>query len=144
MVPQQFVLLEELPLTSNGKLDRAALPCPVPGTGRGVLQQFYVAPETEAQQALARIWADVLHVERVGIHDNFFDLGGHSLLGMQVIARVRDLYEVNLPLRSIFEQGTVAQLAEILQNALFEKVASLSEEEAQRLLGGPELFSRGA
>ena len=144
MVVHHFVFLEKLPMTSNGKLDRSALSSLSLDATCAVVQQIYVAPETEMQEMLARIWADVLHVERVGINDNFFDLGGHSLLGMQVIAQVRDTYGVNLPLRNIFEQGTVARLAEIVQNALFEKVAGLSEEEAQHLLEDSELPSRGA
>ncbi|HEY6351411.1 MAG TPA: amino acid adenylation domain-containing protein [Candidatus Angelobacter sp.] len=141
MLPQQFVVLEKLPLTANGKLDRSALPAPAASVSRATLQQAYVAPESEVQKTLASIWSEVLRVERPGIHDNFFELGGHSLLGMQVISRVRETYKVSLPLRSIFEQGTIAQLAEILEQTLLKALARLSEEETEHLLAGSEPIS---
>jgi hypothetical protein len=109
MVPSAFVLLEALPLSPNGKIDRKALPAPdragVESAGA------YVAPRTPVEEAVAAVWAEVLGLPRVGAHDNFFDLGGHSLLATQVISRLRQSFPVDLPLRHLFEQPTVATLA---------------------------------
>src|SRR5207248_3868669 len=109
MVPSAFVRLEQLPLTASGKLDRRALPAP---EDDAVVRGAYVAPRTPVEEVLASIWAEVLRLERVGIADDFFELGGHSLLATQVIARVRTTFAVELPLRSLFEAPTVADLAE--------------------------------
>jgi amino acid adenylation domain-containing protein len=115
MVPSMFVLLENLPLTPNGKLDRKALP--EPDQNRSGLEQSFVAPRNLVEETLARVWADLLKVERVGLHDNFFDLGGHSLLGTQVVSRVRSVFQVELSLRSLFEAPTVASLAEHIKSS---------------------------
>jgi SAM-dependent methyltransferase/acyl carrier protein len=109
MVPASFVLLDTLPLTPNGKVDRRALPSP--DRIRPELQSTYVAPLTAAEKILSTIWRDLLGVERVGARDNFFELGGHSLLAMRVISRVRDVFQIELPLRKLFEFPTVAGLA---------------------------------
>jgi amino acid adenylation domain-containing protein len=108
------VWLEGLPLTANGKLDRRALPEPEAVAMAGE----YVAPRTPTEELLADIWTDVLGVRRIGVHDNFFELGGHSLLATQLVSRVRALFAVELPLRSVFESPTVAQLAEAIEQAL--------------------------
>ena len=113
MAPAVFVELNGLPLTPNGKVDRRALP--LPDQTRPDLEAAFVAPRTPAEEQLAGIWAEVLKVERVGIHDHFFELGGHSLLATQVISRVRNAFEVDLPLRSLFETPTVAGLAESIE-----------------------------
>ncbi len=105
MVPSQFVLLDRLPLTTSGKLDRRALPDP---EADGPSATAYVAPATATEQAVAAVWADVLGRDRVGAADNFFDLGGHSLLGMQAVARLRGALGQALPLRILFEAQTVA------------------------------------
>src|SRR5262249_51216260 len=87
MVPAAFALVEALPLTPSGKLDRKALPAPE--RGRAEADGAYVAPRTPVEEAVARVWAEVLGLERVGAHDNFFDLGGHSLLATQVLSHLR-------------------------------------------------------
>ncbi len=110
MVPAVFVPLESLPLLSNGKVDRRALP--EPGRTRPDLEKAYVAPRTPAEDLLAEIWAHVLGVERVGIYDDFFQLGGHSLLATQVVSRMRKAFQLEMPLRRIFELPTVAGLAQ--------------------------------
>jgi surfactin family lipopeptide synthetase A len=115
MVPSNFVFLEALPLTSNGKVDRRALPAP--DRARRELTVTFVAPRTQTEEVLARIWAEVLKLERVGIHDNFFDLGGHSLLAAQVVSRLREAFHEEIPLRSLFEVPTVAGLAERIEAA---------------------------
>jgi acyl carrier protein len=115
MVPQAFVQLAELPLTPNGKVDRSALPDP--DQSRPELIANYVAPRTPTEETLALMWAEVLKVERVGVEDDFFDLGGHSLLATQIISRVRETFKVEVPLRNLFENPTVAALAELLDKA---------------------------
>ncbi len=109
MAPATFVVLDALPLTPSGKVDRRALPAP--DQARPELKGTYVAPRNPVEEVVAGIWAEVLKLERVGIHDNFFELGGHSLLATRVISRVRAGLRVELPLRSLFESPTVAELS---------------------------------
>ncbi|HEY0083679.1 MAG TPA: amino acid adenylation domain-containing protein, partial [Pyrinomonadaceae bacterium] len=110
MVPSAFVLLDAMPLTPNGKVDRRALPAPEPARVRSDRQ--VVAPRTPSEEMLAELWQGVLGVPQIGTDDNFFELGGDSLLATQVIARLRELFSVELPLHSFFEQPTIAALAE--------------------------------
>jgi aspartate racemase len=112
MVPAAFALLAELPLTPNGKVDRQALPAP--DQARPDLEKVFVAPRTPVEEAIARIWAEVLGRQQVSIHDNFFALGGHSLLAAQVIYRLSEVFLVELPLRSLFETPTVAGVAAVV------------------------------
>ena len=109
MLPSMFVVLDEFPLNANGKLDRQALPDPE--DLQSGLEAQYVAPRTEMEAQLARIWAEVLRQEQVGVHDNFFDLGGHSLMATQVVSRIRGQLNVELPLAEIFAYPTLAELA---------------------------------
>ncbi|MEG5263209.1 non-ribosomal peptide synthetase [Pseudomonas sp. JDS28PS106] len=111
MVPTHLVLLDAMPRTPNGKLDRKALPAP----DVELLRQVYVAPQTELERQLAEIWAEVLKLERVGITDGFFELGGHSLLATQVVTRAQQLLKRNVPLRAMFEFNTVQDLARHLE-----------------------------
>ncbi len=108
MVPAYFVMLQEFPLTSSGKINRLALPAP--GEDAGAVSD-YVAAETAVEKALAGIFAEVLGLERIGALDNFFDLGGHSLMATQVASRIREAFRADLPVRSIFEEPTVRGLA---------------------------------
>jgi amino acid adenylation domain-containing protein len=110
MIPSAWIKLETLPLTTNGKVDRHALPTPG-ATTRIEPEDTYAAPRTPVEEMLASIWSEVLQVNSVGIYDNFFALGGHSLLATQVVSRIRDLFRVELPLRYVFEYPTVNALA---------------------------------
>jgi len=113
MVPAAFVLLEALPLTANGKVDRRALPAPK--FSAKAIDAAYVPPRTPTEELLAVIWAEVLGVEQVGVHDNFFDLGGHSLKATRVISRIQATFQVDLPMHSLFEKLTVADMAEQIE-----------------------------
>jgi len=109
MIPSAFVRLHRLPLTPNGKVDRAALPIPdptIPGGGESI-----VAPRTREEKILAKVWADVLRADAFGVHDNFFDLGGDSILAMQIVARAAR-EGLRLTPRQLFERQTIAELAE--------------------------------
>jgi len=115
MLPTAFVILDKLPLTPNGKVDRKALPAPDTTTG---LEARFVPARTPREQIIADIWADVLGEEKIGIYDNFFNLGGHSLLATQVISRLREVFKIDLPLRSLFENPTVINLVERIEGIL--------------------------
>ena len=115
MVPSLFVSLESLPLTANGKLDRKALP--TPDQTRRELNETIAPPRTPLEAILASIWSEVLKLDKVGIHDNFFHLGGHSLLAIQVITRIRNSFSIDLPVRTLFEAPTIAQLVARLEHS---------------------------
>jgi amino acid adenylation domain-containing protein len=134
MIPGVFVVLDALPLTPNGKVDRRALPAP---EFQPELEQSLLAPRTPIEEMLTSIWADVLRIELVGVHHNFFELGGHSLLATQVISRVRDTLAVELPLRSLFEAPTIAELASRVELEL----KNGQSQEAEPLLPIPRLES---
>jgi acyl carrier protein len=130
MVPAAYVALEALPLTPNGKLDRKALPAPE----HAAEAVRYVAPRTEAEEVLAEIWAEVLGVERVGVHDSFFDLGGHSLLIMRLLARIRDTLDLRISIRTVFSMPTLEAMAGEIERRLYEDIAGMSEDEAAQLV----------
>jgi amino acid adenylation domain-containing protein len=135
MVPSAWVFLDALPLNPNGKIDRKALPAPE--TTREDLGTEYVAPRTPTEELLAQIWAEVLKVERVGIHDNFFALGGHSLLATQVVSRIRQRLKSVVSLRTLFQAPTPAQLAVRLQP--FNALASVEEALQPGGVGAPSI-----
>ena len=117
MVPAVFVELETLPLNANGKLDRKALPVPE----REATSQEKIPPRNPVEKMVSQIWGQVLELDEIGVHDDFFALGGHSLLGMRVLARLREAFEVDLPLSLLFEHPTVAELAAQAAEGLQEK-----------------------
>jgi acyl carrier protein len=113
MVPAALVILDALPLTSNGRVDQRALP--EPSADRSDLDGAYVAPRTAIEEILEGIWCEVLGVSRVGADDDFFDLGGHSLLGTQVVSRAREQFRMELPLRALFDNPTLSGLARTIE-----------------------------
>jgi len=116
MIPSAFVILDALPMTPNGKIDRRGLP--EPGNLRPELDSAYMAPRTPMEKELAGMWAEVLALERVGVQDDFFDLGGHSLSAGRIISRVRAAFNVELPLRTLFDQPTVGAMAQAILKEL--------------------------
>ncbi len=125
MIPSHFVILERLPLTPTGKINRQALPAPSPST---LLQTQYVAPETLDETRLASLWKSLLHVERVGRHDNFFKLGGHSLLGFSLILQIQKEFGKDLSIRSLFEAPTLQEMAIELGKKTFNEWSMIPPE----------------
>ncbi|MEW6734140.1 MAG: amino acid adenylation domain-containing protein [Acidobacteriota bacterium] len=116
MIPSAFVVLAALPLTPSGKVNRRALP--IPEVIRPELRENFIAARNPIEEMIAAIWARVLGLENIGINDNFFELGGHSLLATQIISRVREAFNLEIPLRSLFESPTVAGLAKRVEQSL--------------------------
>jgi amino acid adenylation domain-containing protein len=154
MLPSAVVLLDVLPLTPNGKLDRAALPAPDMNRDEAVV----VAPRTPTEAQLASIWQELLGIEKLGVNDNFFELGGHSILATQLMTRINDAFAVEIPLRQLFEQPTIAGLAGIIEQSadstlpaddleemvdLIDLLDDLSEEEVERMLAQRNLSLSG-
>ena len=132
MVPSAFVLMEELPLTSNGKLDRRALPAPEEhGTRAEEDESSFVGARNALEEALVKIWSNVLGGARVGVHDNFFDLGGHSLKATQVVSRISKELRTHVSFRDFFTSPTVAELAQVIEGAKKIDYAPLAEVEGQ-------------
>ncbi len=131
MIPSAFIILDAIPLNAYGKIDRRALP--PPDLTQAVLDEAFVPPRTPIECALADIWREVLGLERVGIHDDFFDLGGQSLLAIQVVSRIRSTFHVELPPRTVFEVPTVGGLARVVVQGL---AMSVGEGELARVLEG--------
>jgi acyl carrier protein len=144
MIPSSFIFLEAMLLTSNGKIDRKALPAP--DHSRPDISEAFAAPRTPIEEMMATIWSEIMEIEKVGIHDNFFSLGGHSLLATQVVNRVRDTFNVELPLRLFFETPTIAAFASYIAesqmgeaddatlSAALAELSQLSPEEMEALL----------
>jgi amino acid adenylation domain-containing protein len=132
MIPTLFVRIAALPLTTNGKLDREALPEP---TAENALDRIqYRAPESPIEMQIAAILGELLHVDRVGLDDNFFLLGGHSLLGTQLVLRAREKFGVAITLRDLFAAQTVGKLSNEIERQLIDRLDAMSEEEAGRML----------
>ncbi len=142
MIPSGFVFLDSLPLTPNGKVDRGALP--PPSQTRPELERSFLAPRTPSERLLTAIWAQILKLDKIGVRDNFFDLGGHSLIATQIVSRIRETFQIQLPLRSLFEKPTIAELAELINeersrkmdsadmSRILTELESMSDDEAQR------------
>lgn len=131
MIPTAFAILESLPLTPNGKVDRQALPAP-----KRLQLQTFIAPRTPAEEVVAEIWQEVLKCDPIGINNNFFELGGHSLLATQVISRLRQVFQIELPLRSLFEAPTVESTVKLIAESwgdrdVVEEIARTLQELAQ-------------
>ena len=139
MIPSAFVMLDALPLLPNGKVDRRQLP--TPGSTRTDLAAPFLAPQTPVEEALTGIWAEVLGLDRVGIHDNFLELGGNSLLAARVISRVINILQVEIPLRSLFESPTVADMAMVITQNQIKKA---NHKDIERMLAGLETLSDNA
>ena len=132
MVPATFVSLEKLPLTPNGKVDPLSLPAP--DKSNTLLDEARAAPRTEMEKTVAGILERLLNLEHVSVEENFFSLGGHSLLGAQLVARLRDTFGIEMPLRVIFEAPSVAELSAEVGRLLLAKVQRMSDEEVEHLL----------
>ncbi len=153
MVPSAFVMLDALPLTPNGKVDRRRLPAP--DVTRPELKEAFVAPRTPVEEALAAIWRALLGLEKIGVADNFFELGGHSLLATQLVSRLREVFQVEVPLRVLFDAPTIGQLAQYLgehesqpgmvqQTAkIFNDLERMSPEEVERAIGQQQTLVAG-
>ena len=115
MLPAAFVLLDQLPLTATGKINYRALPNPDQQRLEGVTD--FVAPRTPFEETLCGIWSDLLRIKQIGVHDNFFELGGHSLLATQMVSRIRDAFQVELPLATLFEFPTISELTKAIATA---------------------------
>jgi len=124
MAPAEWVRMESLPLTVNGKVDRRGLPAAE--HARAERRGDYLPPRTPVEQTLAEIWAETLGIEKIGVNDSFFDLGGHSLLAMQIVARVRESFGADLPLAKLFDHPTIARLAELVAEARTERRSAIS------------------
>jgi surfactin family lipopeptide synthetase C len=136
MIPAAFVFLENLPLTPNGKINRRALP--VPDTSQRNLEVDFVLPSTDTEQELADIWTEVLKLKQVGINDNFFELGGHSLLATQVISRLREVFSLDFSLRYLFENPTIAELA---QKVIEQQIEQVENDDLARILAEVDQLS---
>ena len=144
MVPSVFITLDKLPLTSNGKIDRNVLPAP--SQARPELDNVFVAPRTVIEEELAQIWREILSIEQIGVHDNFFHLGGHSLSLTQLASRIRKLFQVEVPLRVLFNEPTIEAMTEAIASRhldledsneieqMLEELKALSPGEVQALL----------
>ncbi|MFN8514748.1 MAG: non-ribosomal peptide synthetase [Chloroflexia bacterium] len=133
MVPAAFVALAALPETTNGKVDRNALPAPDAANMLG--DDTFVAPRSTLEESVAAILCELLNLDRISVVENFFMLGGHSLLGLQVIARLRDAFAVELPLRTLFDAPTAAGLAAEVEALILARLDTMTEEEIAQLLG---------
>ncbi len=131
LIPHTLVALENIPLTPNGKVDMDALP--QPDSGGTARSGDFVAPDGPLETAVAEIWTEVLGVESIGASDGFFHVGGTSLAAMEVMLRICNRFEVDLPLQSIFQADTVAALARLAEARIMEEISELSDQEAEDL-----------
>jgi len=136
MIPAAFLKLDSIPLTATGKVDRRVLPDR--GRSRPELDTPFSAPRTTVEQQLAQIWCEVLSLDQIGIHDNFFDLGGHSLAASRIIARIIKTFELDLPVKALFESPTVINMAALIAQNQSKKA---SQKDLERILNELETMS---
>ncbi len=132
MLPSVFVKLQFLPLTANGKIDRAALP--EPSSENTLRDDDFIAPRSPIENRLSEIVCTLLKLDRISVNDNFFLLGGHSLLGTQLIVKIRSAFGVDLALRTLFDASTIAELSNEIERLIVARIENMSEEEAEALL----------
>ncbi|WP_176560096.1 non-ribosomal peptide synthase/polyketide synthase [Brevibacillus dissolubilis] len=125
MIPTHFVSLDKMPLTTNGKIDKRALPKPDTSL---TASKEYVAPRTESEAKLAEIWQDVLGIERIGIHENFFELGGHSLKATVLVSQIHKAFGIHLSIRYVFQFQTIAEMIHLLESGMKEAAVTQMEE----------------
>jgi acyl carrier protein len=130
MIPTEFVEVSSFPLSSSGKIDRAALPSP--NQSNALPDEEFVAPQSLVEQRLAEIIASLLHIDRVGANDNFFLLGGHSLLGTQLLTRISQAFGVEMSLLSLFDHSTLAGMSAEIERLILEKIAGTTQETESR------------
>jgi len=123
MLPEYFKYMESLPLTDNGKVDRKALQNLANFSKKQ--NADYVAPETEFEKIIAEIWSEVLQIEKIGVHDNFLELGGNSLSAIRIATRVNDSFDLDLPLNTIFETPTVSRLSRHIEKSILTMLKEL-------------------
>ena len=145
MLPSTFVVLDALPLTPNGKVDRRALPAP--DSLRPTLTTTYQVPQSEMEQQIAKLWQEVLHLDKVGIHDNFFDLGGHSLLMLKVNNKLRAILQQDIQIVTMFQNPTIYSLSEYLiqkpeEKSIFEQIDKRVEKQRQSLNNQKQILSK--
>jgi amino acid adenylation domain-containing protein len=133
MLPATFVVLEALPMTPNGKVDRRALPAPE--MANTMRDDDFVAPTTPTEKRVSEIVTGLMGMEQISIDDNFFMLGGHSLLGTQIIAHVADVFGVKLALRTLFDTPTIRELSAEIEQRIIENLMAMSDEDAKKMLG---------
>jgi acyl carrier protein len=144
MRPSAFIMLDKFPMTPNGKLDSRALP--LPGEAKVEPEQTYVAPRNSVEETVALTWSQLLGVERVGVNDNFFDLGGHSISAIQLLSRLNKAFDLELKLRAIYDTATLGELAAAIAQtqaeqpdsseliSLLAELDDISEDEARTML----------
>ena len=132
MIPAAFVFLNKLPLLPNGKLDRSALPRPP--QDRPELAASFVAPQNPTQEIIARAWSETLELDQIGIHDNFFEVGGDSLLATRIAHKLQQVFQIRLPLKTFFEAPTIAQIANRIEDIILAEIEQMDDDQAQRLL----------
>ena len=128
MVPVQFIRMESIPITVNGKIDREALP--QPDAIRPILQIEYVAPQTEFEMLIKDMWTEVMQIDKIGIHDNFIDIGGDSLSGIRVVTRINEAMDLDLPVNIVFQKTTIAQLANYVEETIKKLLAELEQADS--------------
>jgi acyl carrier protein len=122
MIPEKIVILNAMPLTANGKIDRGALPDP--DHSRPPLENPFTLPETPVEETMAKVWSQALNITAVGIHDNFFDLGGHSLAAMRIISKANEAFGIELSMRALLDTPTISGLAGVIETLLGSRPTS--------------------